>query len=145
MNDLLTKIANSLEQQKSVVLVGQTNSGKTYWIKNTLMPHLESIGKSVEYLKDGHEFLKGSPNIAVCDEVETLFDKKYLENGDENYYTEKYLDTVSNKWFKNYSSLPASTIFVITRNEMDQINNLLQNFKKADWDSRDIEVLKFEK
>lgn len=145
MDSLLAKVSDILIQSKSVVLVGPTNSGKTYWIKNILIPYLESVGQIVEYLKDGHEILKSSPNIAVCDEVETLFDQEYLQNGNENYHTKEYLNTVRNKWYKNYSKLPASTLFVITRNEPDQINNLLQNFKNADWDNREIQILKFEK
>jgi len=145
MDDLLTKVSNILLQLKSVVLVGPTQSGKTHWIKNNLIPNLESMGKSVEYLKDGHEISKDLADIVICDEVETLFDKKYLQNGDENYYTEEYLNTVRNKWYKNYSTLPASTLFVITRNEPSHINNLFQNFRRADWDNREIEILKFEK
>ena len=44
---------------------------------------------------------------------------------------------------KKYSQLPVSTLFVVTRNESDQIENLLQNFHKADWDNRDIAVFEF--
>ena len=138
MNDLHITIANILLQSKSVVLVGLADSGKTTWVKNTLIPYLESIGKSVQYLKDGDKFPKKLKDIIICDEVETLFDKEYLQSKNrKNYYTDKYLTRVL-EWHKKYSKLPAETLFIITRNEQNQIDNLLKNFKRADWDNREI-------
>ncbi|OGN31834.1 MAG: hypothetical protein A3J01_00750 [Candidatus Yanofskybacteria bacterium RIFCSPLOWO2_02_FULL_45_18] len=145
MDNLLSKITENLLRQKSVVLVGSTDSGKTYWIQNTLIPHLESLNNKVEYLKDGSELSKGSPGVVICDEVETLFDKDYLQGSSpEDYYTPEYLEKVR-QWHENYARLPKSTLFVITRNKPDQIKNLLENFRKSDWDDREVVVFKFEK
>ncbi|MEK7645768.1 MAG: hypothetical protein AAB374_01535 [Patescibacteria group bacterium] len=140
MINLLSEITELLLENKSIVLVGSSNSGKTYWIKNTLIPYLESQGKEVRYLEDGDAKITDSADIVICDETETLFDEDFLQ--DKN--TEEYLNKV-NRWYKNYSELPASTLFVVTRNESDQIENLLQNFNKADWDGRDVVVLRFKK
>ncbi len=127
------------------MLVGPSDSGKTFWAKNTLIPYLETSGKKVEYLKDGSELPKELLNVVICDEVEILFDQEYLQgNSAEKYYTDEYLNKVRG-WYKSYSQLPMSTLFITTRNEPNQIDNLLQNFHKADWDNRDIVVLKFEK
>jgi len=143
--DILTiKITDLLVQPKSVVLVGETNSGKTHWIKNTLIPHLRSLGKQVEYLRDGNELTKQSPDIVICDEAETLFDKKYLQNNKSDYYSPEYLKKVQD-WQKNYSKLPAATLFAITRNQPEQIANLVANFKQADWDNRPVIVFEFTK
>ena len=145
MDNLLFKITENLLKQKYVVLVGSSDSGKTFWVKNTIIPYLEASGKKVEYLKDGSELPKESPDVVICDEVETLFDQEYLKGDNtEEYYTDEYLDKV-NGWYKNYAELPMSTLFVVTRNKPNQVENLLQNFHKADWDDRDIVVLKFEK
>lgn len=145
MDNLLRKITDVLSQHKSAVLVGATDSGKTYWIQHTLIPYLEFSGKKVEYLKHGSELPKGSPDIVICDEVETLSDKDYLQGENtEDYYTEEYLNKVRG-WYKNYSQMPASTLFVITRNKPHQVENLIQNFKKSDWDNREVVVIKFEK
>lgn len=145
MNNLTTRITDILSQGKSVVLVGPTGSGKTFWVQNTLIPHLESLGKKVEYLKNGATLPKWSPDIVICDEVETLFDRDYLEEKvSRDYYSDEYLKTISG-WYKNYSRLPVSTLFVTTRNEPNWIKNLIANMHQADWDNRDITVLKFER
>lgn len=129
---------------RSIILVGPTDSGKTYWVQNTLIPFLESSGQKVEYLKDGDQSLAGTPDVVVCDEVETLFDEEYLQGETpEPYYTNEYLTKVR-RWFANYSLLPQKTIFIVTRNESDQIKNLVDNMHQADWDNRDVTVLKFE-
>ena len=142
--NMLEKISSEL-RFRSVVLVGPTDSGKTYWVRNTLIPYLESSGQKVEYLKDGDQPLSGTPNVVVCDEVEVLFDEKYLQgNNPEPYYTDEYLTKVHH-WFANYSLLPQKTIFIVTRNQPDQIQNLVDNMRQADWDNRDVTVLKFEK
>jgi|SRR3989344_136572 len=145
MTDLLSVISKNLARHKSIVLVGPTDSGKTYWVKNTLIPHLESAGRKVEYLSDGSSLPEGSPEIVICDEVETLFDQDYLRGDNpEDYYTKEYLDKVK-AWYGHYAQLPSATLFVITRNEPGQIENLIQNFHQADWDGREVTVLKFEK
>lgn len=145
MDNLLTKILDTLAQPKSVVLIGATDSGKTYWIQNTLLPHLEALGARAEYLKDGSKLPHESSTVVICDEVETLFDKDFLQaQSEESHYTQKYLNKIDG-WYKNYSKLPIGTLFVITRNQPDEIENLLQNFKQADWDNREITVVKFER
>lgn len=144
MNDLAQKILEEL-RFKSVVLVGPTDSGKTYWVQNTLIPYLESQGQKVEYLKDGDQSVAGSPDVVICDEVEVLFDEKYLQgNNLEPYYTDEYLTKV-HRWFANYSLLSQKTIFIVTRNQPDQVKNLVDHMHQTDWDNRDLSVLEFKK
>lgn len=144
MNNLAEKIRSEL-RFRSVILVGPTDSGKTYWIQNTLIPYLESQGKKVEYLRDGDEGAASTSDIVICDEVEVLFDEKYLQGGSsEPYYSDNYLNKV-HRWFSNYSLLPRQTVFVVTRNKPDQIKNLIDNMRQADWDNRDVLVLEFKK
>ena len=145
-NDLLSKVAENLLQHRSVALVGMTNSGKTYWVRHELIPHLEKMGKTVVYLRDGSEVPQSSSDVVVCDEAETMFDEKFLHDhvGDvENYYSQEYFAKVR-LWHHNYARLIPSTLFVITRNKPEDIDNLVQNFHNADWDNRDLVVLKFE-
>ena len=145
MDNLLPLIAENLLQHRSVVLVGLTDAGKTYWIKNDLIPYLEAAGKSVAYLRDGSESPEEPADIVICDEAETLFDEESLQRGDAmNYYSGEYLGKV-HRWHQNYASFPPATLFVITRNKADQIENLVRNFRHADWDGRDLVVFKFER
>lgn len=144
MNNLAEKISSEIHS-RSVILVGPTDSGKTYWIQNTLIPYLESQGKKVEYLRDGDEGVASTPDIVICDEVEVLFDEKYLRgDSSEPYYSDNYLNKVR-YWFSNYSLFPQQTVFVVTRNKPDQIKNLIDNMHQADWDNRDVLVLEFKK
>lgn len=143
MNSLAQNIADEL-RFRSVILVGPTDSGKTHWVQSNLIPYLESAGQHVAYLKDGDQALVGVPDVVVCDEAEVLFDEKYLQDDNpEPYYSDEYMQKV-HRWFVNYSLLPRKTIFVVTRNQPDQIKNLVDNMHQADWDNRDVTVLKFE-
>jgi hypothetical protein len=143
MNNLVIEITKDLLEQKSVALVGATDSGKTYWIKSKLIPHIQSLGKNVEYLENGDKLPSEASDIVICDEAETFSDKEYVQERNENQYSPEYEKKVLDIWHKNYSKLPASTLFVITRNTPKQIDNLSQNFKTADWDNREIVVVKF--
>jgi hypothetical protein len=134
MKGLAEKIVEAL-QSRSVVLVGPSDSGKTYWLQHSFIPYLESQGMTVAYLKDGDAAFSGSPDVVVCDEAETMFDEPA---------TGKYLDKVR-RWFAKYSLLPQRTVFVISRNTPKQIKNLIDNMHRADWDDRDIQVLEFKR
>ena len=143
MDNLTIKIKNLLARNKSVVLVGPSDSGKTYWLKNVFIPQIKSVGMRAKYLENSGAPYKKSSGIVICDEVETLFDERYLQRGHKKpYYEAKYLEKVG-KWFKRYSTLPPSTLFVITRNTKDQVKNLMSNFHRADWDNRQITILEF--
>ena len=142
---LISDLVNKLVVNNTVALVGPTNSGKTYWVKNILIPHLESLGKKVEYLKDGDMLPEFQDSIVISDEAETMFDAKYLQgNKVDDYYAKEYLEKVDG-WYKNYTKLPSSTLFIITRNSVDQIENLVKNFHTADWDGRNIFTIRFNK
>jgi ABC-type multidrug transport system ATPase subunit len=140
MKNLLAEISNKLINHESVVLIGPSDAGKTYWAKNILIPYLESRGKKVCYLEDGDAPLNESAEIVICDEVETLFDEAYFQSkSTEPYYSKEYLEKV-HRWHKKHSALPNGTLFIITRNYVDQVENLFKNFHKADWDGRTISV-----
>jgi hypothetical protein len=143
MEDLLKEVINKLINHESVILVGPTDSGKTHWIENVLIPHLKLLGKTPQYLKDGDALPEVGSDIVICDEVETLFDEACLKDKSlKKYYNEEYLEKVR-KWYENYAQLPKSTMYVITRNAQKQINNLVKNFHNADWDNRPISVIEF--
>ena len=74
-----------------------------------------------------------------------MFDEKFLHDhaGDvENYYSQEYFAKVR-LWHGNYARMIPSTLFVITRNKPEDIDNLVQNFRTADWDGRELTVLRF--
>lgn len=143
-NNILNKITSSFLNNKSIVLVGMSGSGKTYWVKNELIPALEQE-KNVVYFKDGDAVNNTEGDIFIFDEVETLFDREFLEkrHPDENpYYMETYLNKI-NLWQEKYKKFDKPCLYVITRNEYQEIQNLVQNFKHTDWDNREIETICF--
>jgi hypothetical protein len=143
MESLLNEIAEKLINHNSVVLVGPTDLGKTRWVKTALIPYLRSLGKDPQYLEDGDAPLGKVSDIAICDEVETLFDELFLQGGSsEKYYDQKYLKRVRS-WYAKYAILPEGALYIVTRNTHDQIENLVKNFHNTDWDKRQVYVAEF--
>jgi len=136
-------IIDDIQNNISVVIVGPSNSGKTYWVQNILIPKLKKLGKSVQYSKDG--FSKtNSADIAIFDEAETLSDLTQLQRNhpeERPYYSEKYLKDVAD-WYNEYSNHVEPSVYVISRKEKD-MQFLLDNFNKSDWDNRDLKVYRF--
>jgi hypothetical protein len=143
---LTTQISDLLKQEKSVVLVGPIDSGKSYWVEHELIQELEK-NKKVEYFKEARDIKETEADIFIFDEVETLFDRKFLEDRhpEENpYYLPSYLEKVKS-WHENYKKLDKPSLYIITRNSEEEIDYLVQNFTRTDWDGREISVFGFEK
>lgn len=136
-------IIEEIKKNNSIVIVGASDSGKTYWVQNTLIPKLREIGKLVAYSEDGFNNI-AMLDVAIFDEAETLFDANELKikYPEENpYYSEKYIEQVKN-WFSMYSSHTEPSIYIISRRKND-IQFLLENFKKSDWDNRNLKLFSF--
>lgn len=141
--DLIYRVKETLLQGKSVVIVSSSDSGKTYWVKNNLIPFLGPL--EVAYFQDGNSINDVIADVYIFDEAETLCDRKYLEacNSDEVfYYSESYLQQVKH-WHDFYKKFTKPSLYIITRNNDNEIDNLVSNFKKSDWDGRTIEALRF--
>ncbi|MEI6296416.1 MAG: hypothetical protein WCO84_02085 [bacterium] len=137
------EIINEILRGNSVAIVGVSESGKTYWAQNSLLPRLKKLGKSVAYSDSGFNDVEIS-DVAVFDEVETLFDIKHLEikYPEENpFYSEIYLKKVSD-WYRMYTRHKEPTVYIISRREED-IQYLVDNFNKTDWDNRNLKVFRF--
>ncbi len=146
MTDLVSKISGLLSKGGCVVLVGLSNSGKTYWVEHKLVPYLEQNNKVVLF-KDGNAVQSAQGDIFIFDEAETLFDKSFLEDrhlDERPYYSPKYLEQVR-AWHKLYTQFIGATLFIISRNTNEEIDYLVRNFKRTDWDNRDIIILEFKK
>jgi hypothetical protein len=136
-------IISEILKGNSVVVVGPTGSGKTYWVQNTLIPKLQELNKSVSYSKDGFSNPpKG--DVTIFDESETLFDADRLEKSHSDappYYSEKYLKQVHD-WHKMCASHDEPSIYIISRQPED-VQFLVDNFYKSDWDNRNLKVFSF--
>jgi len=58
MTELTNNIYREISAGKSVLLVGPTNSGKTWYIKNTLIPFLNEKKIKVNYFENLEVFQK---------------------------------------------------------------------------------------
>lgn len=132
--------------KQNILLIGATNSGKTFFVKNEIIPFLEKKWYKVIYFKDCHKL---DPNkeadIFIVDEVELLFDKDFLEKSNPEeipYYTEDYLKTVE-KWQKKLSEIKTQIICIVTRNTEEEIDYVFQNYKKLEWNNLPVEIVKF--
>lgn len=146
MKDLSKQITDLLSQNKSIVLVGPTNSGKSYWVEHTLIPELEK-GKKIAYFKETTDIKETDADIYIFDEAETLFDKEFLEerHPEENpYYTPAYLEKVKS-WHEMYKKFGKPSLYIITRNSEEELDHLVQNFTHTDWDNRGILTIRFER
>lgn len=137
LNDLTKTIYKELSRGNSVALIGATGAGKTWYIKNELIPLLESEKFKVKYFKDCKQNLEveNDGDIVVVDEMETFFDREFLEKRhpeERPYYEKKYLEEV-NEWHKKLKGIKTPAIFIITRNGKEEIDYLVKNFKLTDW------------
>lgn len=136
MENISEQIYTTLSNQKSVFLIGATNSGKTWYIENELVPFLKEKKFQAVYFKDCDSVLHISKEmIAIVDEVETLSDINFLENRHKEkspYYSSEYLEKVK-RWHSKLQQLPMPGIFVITRNNKEDIDYLINNIHTTDW------------
>lgn len=143
--NLLNKIAIGLIRRENMVLIGTSDSGKTKFVKEELIPELEKKGKKVAYFKDGANIKEQEADVYIFDEVETFSDREYLEEKypeEKPYYTDEYEKKVKD-WFWEYKKYDAACLYVITRKTKEDVEYLSDHFKWADWDDRRLETFIF--
>lgn len=137
---LSNRLVKYIERGLSIILIGKTNSGKSYFVKKELISLLKKKFRVV-YFKDGDNVEIKKADVAIFDEAELLFDKTRLEKQGE-IFSRLYLNKV-NKWQILYKKFNMPSIYIVTRNEMKDINYIKKNYKKAEWDNRKITVIKY--
>ena len=141
------EVFHLLTSGKSVFLVGKSDSGKTYFAKNELIPFLKNRGLDVHYFKDCDDLTAPMAGIAVVDEVESFQDREFLENAHPNekpYYEDAYIQKV-NGWLRKLSSISNPAVYILSRNSDAEIQNFIKTIRKTDWNDGAVEVLKFER
>ena len=123
------KILQALKSSKDVLIVGASNTGKSFFVQNTLRPFLQKKGESVHYFKDGNAIPQKPSrcSIVLLDEFEILDDREFLEAKNSNespYYSEKYLNQVK-KWNKKIDKFVMPRVYILTRNDPTEIQNIL--------------------
>jgi len=149
--DIKEKIFKRLSKKKSVFLVGPANSGKSRFAVNELLPFLEERGLHVFYAADcDHLFktiLQKKSEAVIIDEVETMHDKEFLElknKSEKPYYSTAYLEKIK-KWFDKLRKIKIPCVYIITRNNDEDVKNFIASVKTADWDCRTMESIEFGK
>ncbi len=144
--NLKNKIYNIVSNKESLFLVGASDAGKTFFIKNQLIPYLEKKGIVVTYFSNCDKIKKiPTKGLVIVDEVETFLDKEFLEknnNIEKPYYSESYINKVE-RWFKNLSNIKISSIYIVTRNNKKELSNFKKNIKKTDWSDKEVKVVLF--
>ena len=140
MSNLTEEIYKEIVDGKNILLVGPTDSGKTWYVKNTLMPFLQEKNQKILYCSDSDSIPEGTRDfdILIIDEIETLLDQSFLEansNDPEPYYSKEYLDKVEN-WHAKLKKLDVPGIFILTRNKPEEIKNLVDNYDELDWGAK---------
>ncbi|MDD5290413.1 MAG: hypothetical protein PHT40_04470 [Patescibacteria group bacterium] len=147
--DLKEKIYNLLKEKESVFVVGARDAGKSWFVENELLPFLRGKNFDVKYFSDG-DHLSAAEILGdgvIVDEMETLQDRNFLETAhpeERPYYSDEYLAKVKT-WFEKLKSIKLPTVYIITRNNQEEIQNLIQTVKTADWDNRAVECVEFVK
>lgn len=144
---MIETIIENLMDSKNILLVWKTNTWKTHFIINELVPLLKKQWINFSYFSDCDELSNNKSDIYLVDEVELLFDKEFLEkmNPDENpYYNNIYLNKVK-KWHKKLSWIKNTVLCIVTRNQETAIQNLLKSYKLFEWNNSYVKVIKFKK
>ncbi len=143
---LENKIYHLINQKKSIFLVGESDSGKTYFVLKELIPFLKSKRLASTYFSDcDHIKVVPKTGVVIIDEVETFQDKEFLEKiraTEKSYYSKRYIQKV-NRWFKKLKRVKVPSIYIITRNSKNEIEHFQKTVKTADWNKRVVEVVVF--
>jgi hypothetical protein len=133
---------------RNIIIIGETNSGKSYFVKNEIIPLLEKNNFKVSYSEDCESLkINSRCDVFIVDEVEILFDKEFLENMYPEkmpYYTDNYLKKVKS-WLNKLSKITKPIICTITRNGKTEIDYVYENYKSLEWNNLPVDVVKFEK
>lgn len=132
----------ALKSGKSIYLLGESNSGKTGFLKDVLHPYLTANGYKVSYFENCDKAEKGDYNFLLVDEVESLQDINFLEEESnlQEYYPEDYLAKVYG-WFENLKEIDVPGVFAISRNTEESILNFKKTVNSLDWNGQPAEVI----
>ncbi len=134
--EIENNILNLINKNKNILLVGPSDSGKSFFIKNKLIPFLRKNGKKVRYYKDLEQSISPQrKEIIILDEFEILEDKEFLEKlhpEERPYYSDEYINRVLS-WFKKIENIDNKFIYILTRNREEEIKNVknIKNFSFA--------------
>jgi len=80
MKNLTEKIYKEILSRNSVLIIGSTDSGKTHYVLNELVPFLKIKKLNTFYFPNCNELLNipNNTDVAIIDETETLMDKIFL-------------------------------------------------------------------
>ena len=139
MKKLTEIIFKELSSHKNMLVIGCTDSGKTHYILNELIPFLGMKKINVIYFPNCNDLLNipKDADVAIIDEVETLMDKNFLERqhpDDKPYYSAEYLEKVKT-WHFKLKNIKIPAVFILTRNRKEEIKYLIDNVKIMDWGS----------
>lgn len=137
MEKITEKIYKEILSRKSVLMIGRTNSGKTHYALNELIPFLKMKKLNTLYFSNCNDLLNipNNADVAIIDEAETLVDKDFLEQQYPNnrpYYSVEYLEKVKS-WHSKLKTIKVPSVFILTRNGKDEIEYLIENIKTMDW------------
>jgi hypothetical protein len=141
-------ILDLLKNRKSLFLIGPSNSGKTWFIKNDIIPYLAEHRLKPAYFANADQISNTDYcTAAVIDEIESLQDRVFLETAhpiEKPYYSTEYLNKL-NRWFTKLRTIKAPSVYIITRNHQIEIKNFVATVKTTDWDNRPVEIIEFNK
>ena len=137
MKKLTEKIYKELLSHNNVLIIGQTDSGKTHYVLNELIPFLRMKKLNIIYFSGCNDSLNipNNTDVAIIDEVETLMDKDFLEQqypDNKPYYSAEYLEKVKS-WHNKLKNIKIPSVFILTRNGKKEIKYLVENVKIMDW------------
>lgn len=145
--DLLRRILAVLQSGRSVFLVGSTDSGKTRFVQNELVPFLNKQEIRVNYFASCDNLPKEgikNTDFVIVDEVEVMQDMRFLETLHPNerpYYSAQYTNKVQ-QWFRALNRIQQTGVFVVTRKKR-AIPNFIKNVQTLDWNGKTAEAIEF--
>lgn len=143
---LAENISLLLQQNKNVVLVGPSDSGKTWFVQHTLIPYLKKQGSNIIYYKNCDVLVDNNKtaDFVIVDEVELLQDYDFLQKlhpKDTPYYASEYLVKV-NKWQEKLTTLTIPGLFIVSR-ERGVIPYVLEHVHTLEWNNSPCKVIEF--
>lgn len=141
-------IARLLARGRSVLLVGATDAGKSYFATKVLLPMLQAQSVRAAYVTGPNRlhFVRNA-DIVLIDEVELAADapiqeRLYPEDAPAQW-SRNYRRRVQG-WMRAMARVRVPCVYIVTRNTPAERQWIATHIRRAEWDGRTVSVVRFE-
>lgn len=145
LENFAQQILQEIRHGNNVYVIGASNSGKTYFATQILLPMLQEMYTEAAYYSTCSHLPIHTIAPAIIDEVEIMEDYQFLQSlhpEEYPFYSQEYLQKVS-KWDTELKHIQTPSIALITRNDPESQIYLTKTIQTCSWNNYPVQILRF--